>query len=95
VTAESTRLVYLVHYLFIDTTPLSAQAFSMQSSPRLAPKLRKEDDPKVIGLWKIGRTIGKGSSGTIAFTTLLSPAESSSQAAYESPATQRRVNTQR
>jgi serine/threonine protein kinase len=42
----------------------------------LAPKLRKEDDPKVIGLWKIGRTIGKGSSGTFAFTTLPSLAES-------------------
>jgi hypothetical protein len=36
----------------------------MQDTPRLASKLRKEDDPKVIGLWKIGRTIGKGSSGT-------------------------------
>jgi serine/threonine-protein kinase HSL1, negative regulator of Swe1 kinase len=47
----------------------------MQNTPHLAPKLRKEDDPKVIGLWKIGRTIGKGSSGTIAFT-LPFPAES-------------------
>jgi serine/threonine-protein kinase HSL1, negative regulator of Swe1 kinase len=50
----------------------------MQDTPRLAPKPRKEDDPKVIGLWKIGRTIGKGSSGTpisVAFTILpsLSP----------------------
>ena len=35
----------------------------MPDTPPLAPKLRKEDDPKVIGLWKIGRTIGKGSSG--------------------------------
>ncbi|KAI0289554.1 kinase-like domain-containing protein [Russula brevipes] len=37
----------------------------MQDTPRLARKLRKEDDPKVIGLWKIGRTIGKGSSGRV------------------------------
>ena len=36
----------------------------MQDTPRLPRKLKKEDDPKVIGLWKIGRTIGKGSSGT-------------------------------
>lgn len=35
----------------------------MQDTPRLPRKSRKEDDPKVIGLWKIGRTIGKGSSG--------------------------------
>ena len=48
----------------------------MQNTPRLVPKLRKEDDPKVIGLWKIGRTIGKGMSGTIAFTVLPSPAKS-------------------
>lgn len=26
---------------------------------------RKDDDPKMIGLWKIGRTIGKGSSGAL------------------------------
>ncbi|KAH9027927.1 kinase-like domain-containing protein [Lactarius hengduanensis] len=37
----------------------------MQDAHRLARKLRKEDDPKVIGLWKIGRTIGKGSSGRV------------------------------
>ncbi|KAH9975652.1 kinase-like domain-containing protein [Russula compacta] len=37
----------------------------MPDTPRLARKLRKEDDPKVIGLWKIGRTIGKGSSGRV------------------------------
>ncbi|KAI0272770.1 kinase-like domain-containing protein [Gloeopeniophorella convolvens] len=37
----------------------------MQDAPRLVRKLRKEEDPKVIGLWKIGRTIGKGSSGRV------------------------------
>ncbi|KAI9453420.1 kinase-like domain-containing protein [Lactarius psammicola] len=37
----------------------------MQDAPRLARKLRKEDDPKVIGLWKIGRTIGKGRIGRV------------------------------
>ncbi|KZT10095.1 Pkinase-domain-containing protein [Laetiporus sulphureus 93-53] len=26
---------------------------------------RKDDDPKMIGLWKVGRTIGKGSSGRV------------------------------
>ncbi|KAI0051029.1 Pkinase-domain-containing protein [Auriscalpium vulgare] len=33
--------------------------------PRLPRRNRKGDDPKVIGLWKIGRTIGKGSSGRV------------------------------
>lgn len=28
---------------------------------------KKEDDPKMIGLWKIGRTIGKGSCGMAEF----------------------------
>ncbi|KAH9971682.1 kinase-like domain-containing protein [Lactifluus volemus] len=37
----------------------------MQDTLPLARKHRKEDDPKVIGLWKIGRTIGKGSSGRV------------------------------
>lgn len=32
-------------------------------SPRLSRLDRGEDDPKMIGLWKVGRTIGKGSSG--------------------------------
>jgi serine/threonine protein kinase len=45
----------------------------MQDTPRLAPKLRKEDDPKVIGLWKIGRTIGKGSSGMSHSLSILPP----------------------
>lgn len=31
--------------------------------PRLPRRNRGEDDPKMIGLWKVGRTIGKGSSG--------------------------------
>ena len=76
VIAESTRLVCLV-IIYLSTPHLcQLQACSMQNTSRLAPKLRKEDDPKVIGLWKIGRTIGKGSSGTIAFSTPSSPAES-------------------
>ncbi|KAG8214995.1 Pkinase-domain-containing protein [Butyriboletus roseoflavus] len=33
--------------------------------PRLPRKHRSEDDPKMIGLWKVGRTIGKGSSGRV------------------------------
>ena len=45
----------------------------MQDTPPLAPKLRREDDPKVIGLWKIGRTIGKGSSGKLPSPSILSP----------------------
>ena len=49
----------------------------MQDAPRLARKLRKEDDPKVIGLWKIGRTIGKGSSGRSRLSSLLLLSESS------------------
>ncbi|TFK71355.1 Pkinase-domain-containing protein [Pluteus cervinus] len=32
--------------------------------PRL-PRRNKVEDPKMIGLWKIGRTIGKGSSGRV------------------------------
>ncbi|PSR72834.1 hypothetical protein PHLCEN_2v11331 [Hermanssonia centrifuga] len=34
------------------------------SIPRIPRRSKKDDDPKMIGLWKIGRTIGKGSSGT-------------------------------
>lgn len=67
---------FLFGSLFIYRHLCQLQAFSMQDTPRLAPKLRKEDDPKVIGLWKVGRTIGKGSSGTSAFTTLPSRAKS-------------------
>ncbi|KAH7914812.1 Pkinase-domain-containing protein, partial [Hygrophoropsis aurantiaca] len=33
--------------------------------PRLPRKNQGEDDPKMIGLWKVGRTIGKGSSGRV------------------------------
>ncbi|THH32026.1 hypothetical protein EUX98_g2161 [Antrodiella citrinella] len=33
--------------------------------PRIPRRNRKDDDPKMIGLWKIGRTIGKGSSGRV------------------------------
>ncbi|KAG1735544.1 Pkinase-domain-containing protein [Suillus lakei] len=33
--------------------------------PRLPRRNRSEDDPKMIGLWKVGRTIGKGSSGRV------------------------------
>ncbi|KAF9219816.1 Pkinase-domain-containing protein [Gyrodon lividus] len=33
--------------------------------PRLQRKNRGDDDPKMIGLWKVGRTIGKGSSGRV------------------------------
>ncbi|KAG2150302.1 Pkinase-domain-containing protein [Suillus bovinus] len=33
--------------------------------PRLPRRNRTEDDPKMIGLWKVGRTIGKGSSGRV------------------------------
>ncbi|KAH0836330.1 Pkinase-domain-containing protein [Lanmaoa asiatica] len=33
--------------------------------PRLPRKHRSEDDPKMIGFWKVGRTIGKGSSGRV------------------------------
>ncbi|EPT00691.1 hypothetical protein FOMPIDRAFT_140356 [Fomitopsis schrenkii] len=34
----------------------------MAMTPR---RNKKEDDPKMIGLWKIGRTIGKGSCGRV------------------------------
>ncbi|TFK51778.1 Pkinase-domain-containing protein [Heliocybe sulcata] len=34
-------------------------------SPCIPRKSRKEDDPKMIGSWKIGRVIGKGSSGRV------------------------------
>ncbi|KAH9839832.1 kinase-like domain-containing protein [Rhodofomes roseus] len=34
----------------------------MSLTPR---RNKKEDDPKMIGLWKIGRTIGKGSCGRV------------------------------
>ncbi|KAG1785573.1 Pkinase-domain-containing protein [Suillus plorans] len=33
--------------------------------PRLPRRNRSGDDPKMIGLWKVGRTIGKGSSGRV------------------------------
>ncbi|KAF7796331.1 hypothetical protein EIP86_007508 [Pleurotus ostreatoroseus] len=33
--------------------------------PHMSRRHRKDDDPKMIGLWKIGRTIGKGSSGRV------------------------------
>lgn len=35
----------------------------MSDGIRVSRRARKENDPKMIGLWKIGRTIGKGSSG--------------------------------
>ncbi|KAA1468869.1 Pkinase-domain-containing protein [Dentipellis sp. KUC8613] len=44
------------------TTSSPAMTNPLQKFPR---KNRKGDDPKVIGLWKIGRTIGKGSSGRV------------------------------
>ncbi|GJE90970.1 Pkinase-domain-containing protein [Phanerochaete sordida] len=37
----------------------------MSDSIRVSRRVRKENDPKMIGLWKIGRTIGKGSSGRV------------------------------
>ncbi|OJA19916.1 hypothetical protein AZE42_03764 [Rhizopogon vesiculosus] len=33
--------------------------------PRLPQRNRDKDDPKMIGQWKVGRTIGKGSSGRV------------------------------
>ncbi|KAF8892071.1 kinase-like domain-containing protein [Infundibulicybe gibba] len=36
---------------------------SEDSFPRMPRRNRPVDDPKMIGLWKIGRTIGTGSSG--------------------------------
>ncbi|KAI0820791.1 kinase-like domain-containing protein [Trametes gibbosa] len=35
------------------------------SSPQLPRSGNRDGDPKMIGLWKIGRTIGKGSSGRV------------------------------
>ncbi|KAH9945731.1 kinase-like domain-containing protein [Amylocystis lapponica] len=32
---------------------------------RIPRRNRQDDDPKMIGLWKVGRTIGKGSSGRV------------------------------
>ncbi|OBZ73948.1 Serine/threonine-protein kinase HSL1 [Grifola frondosa] len=32
---------------------------------RIPRRNKKDDDPKMIGLWKVGRTIGKGSSGRV------------------------------
>jgi serine/threonine-protein kinase HSL1, negative regulator of Swe1 kinase len=32
---------------------------------RMGRRSRREEDPKMIGNWKIGRTIGQGSSGTL------------------------------
>jgi hypothetical protein len=53
--------------------PTFSHSASMQDTPLLARKPRKEDDPKVIGLWKIGRTIGKGSSGRLLCRFILLP----------------------
>lgn len=33
------------------------------SPPRMPRRGRNADDPRMIGPWKIGRTIGKGASG--------------------------------
>ncbi|KIM83127.1 hypothetical protein PILCRDRAFT_819894 [Piloderma croceum F 1598] len=39
---------------------------SEEKSPRLhRRRMGEQDDPKMIGLWKIGRTIGKGSQGRV------------------------------
>ncbi|KAL4250336.1 hypothetical protein ABKN59_005915 [Abortiporus biennis] len=38
---------------------------SDSDSARIPRRSKKEDDPKMIGLWKIGRTIGKGSCGRV------------------------------
>ncbi|KAI0058992.1 hypothetical protein BV25DRAFT_1901867 [Artomyces pyxidatus] len=43
----------------------STRSMLDDDAPRLPRRNRKGDDPKVIGLWKIGRTIGKGSSGRV------------------------------
>lgn len=44
--------------------PSTFRAMSDAKSPRLKRNAtREQDDPKVIGMWKIGRTIGKGSQG--------------------------------
>jgi hypothetical protein len=41
---------------------------SEEKSPRLhRRRMGEQDDPKMIGLWKIGRTIGKGSQGAFNF----------------------------
>lgn len=37
------------------------------SFPHVQRRHKKDDDPKMIGLWKVGRTIGKGSSGALSF----------------------------
>ena len=48
------------HICFLSISPLTAMVDI--STPALRRKTT--DDPKRIGLWKIGRTIGTGSSGT-------------------------------
>lgn len=34
------------------------------SNPQRRSKRSRRDDPKMIGAWKLGKTIGKGSSGS-------------------------------
>ena len=48
---------------------------SDEEYPRLPRKHRSEDDPKMIGLWKVGRTIGKGSSGTLLYISPFTQAD--------------------
>ena len=55
---------------------LSISAFTMpdnsapDSPPRLPRRGRKKDHPRMIGPWKIGRTIGKGAMGMYAYLHL-------------------------
>lgn len=45
-------------------THYSSSLAAMENEyPTLPRQNHGEDDPKMIGLWKVGRTIGKGSSG--------------------------------
>lgn len=50
------------HYCKFKTS--KSQRMTEYDIPRIS-RGKKDHDPKMIGLWKVGRTIGKGSSGSL------------------------------
>ena len=57
--------VILVHILLF-----SMAAINYDDIPRMPRRNRPVDDPKMVGFWKIGRTLGQGAQGSNTLTTV-------------------------
>ncbi|KAG1907538.1 kinase-like domain-containing protein [Suillus fuscotomentosus] len=63
-----TRVLFVSIWLLFarkSVSPIFLITIMDHDYPRLPRRNRSGDDPKMIGLWKVGRTIGKGSSGRV------------------------------